>query len=314
MAKKAQRSTTRTPKKPAKGKAGSPAKPKPKPAKKSAASKAAPIPRTRLPLFQVDAFTSRAFHGNPAGVMLLEAWISDDHMQLIAAENNLAETAFFTPKGDKKGVPQFHLRWFTPTLEMDLCGHATLASAHVLWNHVGIKGNAVAFHTRSGVLGVTREDDGGGGELITLDFPARPGQRVKVTDAMCAACGHEPSEAYLARDLMLVFENRRAVYDMTPDFRKIAELEGFGVIVTAPGSAHDFVSRFFAPKAGVPEDPVTGSAHCTLAPYWAARYKKTTLAAHQVSRRGGELRCEVTKDRVKISGHAVTFFQGVCEF
>jgi predicted PhzF superfamily epimerase YddE/YHI9 len=262
-------------------------------------------PATRiatLPMFQVDAFTSRVFHGNPAAVVPLEEWLDAGVMQAIAAENNLAETAFIVPK--KKG--EFEIRWFTPLLEMDLCGHATLASAHVLFEHVGIEAERVVFRSKSGPLPVERSDDG----LLELDFPARPASKVRVTAAMSSACGHEPSEAYLARDLMLVFENRRAIYDMEPDMIGMRNLDGFGVIVTAPGSGHDFVSRFFAPKAGVPEDPVTGSAHCTLAPYWGERLGKSMLMAHQVSRRGGEMRCECVKGRVKMAGHAVTFFDG----
>ncbi|MDX2147453.1 MAG: PhzF family phenazine biosynthesis protein [Planctomycetota bacterium] len=269
-------------------------------------------------MFHVDAFTSRLFHGNPAAVVPLKKWPSDQTLQAIAAENNLAETAFFLyddskpPKGGKAASKReptkvtLPLRWFTPTLEMDLCGHATLASAHVLWTHLGLQAERIVFESRSGPLIVERDHG-----MIEMDFPSRPGKPVPVTVEMSAACGREPVEAYLARDLMLVFDNRRDVYEMKPDMARIAALPGFGVIVTAPGSGHDFVSRFFAPNAGVPEDPVTGSAHCTLAPYWAERLRCKRLFAHQVSRRGGELRCDVDEGRVRLAGHAVTFSEGV---
>ena len=269
-------------------------------------------PKRRAPkplvMYQVDAFTSRLFHGNPAAVVLLEkAWPGDDTMQHIAAENNLAETAFVLPRTRKGGVPRFGLRWFTPKLEVDLCGHATLAAAHVLWNHEGVKGESLVFDSQSGPLPVDRI-----GELIVLDFPRRVGLPCAVSDELCFALGKEPAEAYKASGkIMAVYENRRDVYTLRPDMHKIAELGGLGVIVTAPGSGHDFVSRFFAPRAGIDEDPVTGSAHCTLAPYWSRRLKRDALKAHQVSPRGGELWCEDTGQRVRIGGHAVTYLKGL---
>jgi PhzF family phenazine biosynthesis protein len=267
--------------------------------KRSAVTPAA-APGRVAPMFHVDAFASKLFTGNPAAVVLLDGpWPDDQVLQAIGNENNLAETAFVLPKGRK-----LHIRWFTPEMEMDLCGHATLASAHVLWNHVGLDGDRLVFESRSGPLGVSRGENG----LMALDFPSRPGKPVPITNQLCDALGRAPTELYRSRDLMAVFENRRDVYELKPDMAKLAALDAFAVIVTAPGSGHDFVSRFFAPGAGVPEDPVTGSAHCTLIPYWSDRLGKARLRAHQVSRRGGELWCEDRGTRVSIAGHAVTYF------
>ena len=274
--------------------------------KAAAAKRSHPASATdTVPLYQVDAFTARLFHGNPAGVVPLEKWLPDPVMQAIAAENNLAETAFFVKDKPKGGTPRYHLRWFTPTIEVDLCGHATLAAAHVLWNHLGLKGSKVAFKSKSGELSVARR-----GDLIELDFPARPGTPVRVTDRICAAMGCAPVEAYKARDLLLIFDNRREVYELNPDPVAVAALDCFGVIATAPGSGHDFVSRFFVPKAGIAEDPATGSSHCTLVPYWAARLKKKNVTGHQVSRRSGEMFCELRGKRVGIAGRAVTYLRG----
>jgi PhzF family phenazine biosynthesis protein len=258
----------------------------------------------KLPLFTVDAFTTRRFHGNPAAIVLLDdgKWLPDDTMQAIAAENNLSETAFIRRKG-KTGP--MAIRWMTPTVEVDLCGHATLAAAHVLWNHAGCKDDKIAFSSRSGRLTVSREDG-----RIVLDFPALPGKKVPVTNAMCDALGKAPVEAFMAGKLMCVFENRRDVYQLQPDLAKVARLDCDGVIVTAPGSGHDFVSRYFVPQGGIDEDPVTGSSHCTLAPYWAHVLGKKHLTAHQTSKRGGELWCEVRGSRVRIGGHAVTVSMG----
>jgi PhzF family phenazine biosynthesis protein len=268
----------------------------------SARAAALSSPGRRWPMFQVDAFASRLFTGNPAAVVLLEdRWLSDETMLAIAGENNLAETAFLLAK-----ARTLHLRWFTPALEMDLCGHATLATAHVLIEHVGLKFDRIEFQTRSGPLGVERLSDG----LLSLDLPSRPAEPVPISNQICAALGRAPVECLQARDLMCVFDNRRDVYELKPDMARLAELDAFGVIVTAPGSGHDFVSRFFAPKAGVPEDPVTGSAHCTLVPYWSDRLHKPRLRAHQVSKRGGELWCEDRGTRVRIAGRAVTFLEG----
>lgn len=260
--------------------------------------------RAGLPVFHVDAFAHRVFQGNPAAVVILDRakWPADETMQAIAAENNLSETAFVLRKS-KTAPPA--IRWFTPTVEVDLCGHATLAAAHVLWNHLGVKGSRVVFGSAAGKLPVARN-----GDQIVLDFPSRPGKRVGVTAAMCEALGREPVEAYLAGKLMCVFENRRDVYQLEPDLAKVARLDCDGVIVTAPGSGHDFVSRYFVPQGGIDEDPVTGSSHCTLVPYWAHVLGKKHLWAHQISKRGGELWCELAGSRVRIGGHAVTFAIG----
>ena len=258
---------------------------------------------TKLRMWQVDAFASAVGRGNPAAVVVLDkAWLGDDVMQTIAAENNLSETAFVLMKGKKWG-----LRWFTPRLEVDLCGHATVATAHVLWRHLKLKSERLVFATQSGELSVTQGERG----LIVLDFPSRPGEAMPVTPSICAALGHAPSELLRSPTmLMAVFENRRDVYGLDPDMRALLALEGLGIIVTAPGSGHDFVSRFFAPKAGVDEDPVTGSAHCTLVPYWSDRLGRAKLVGHQVSKRGGMLWCEDRGDRVSIAGHAVTYLEG----
>ena len=254
----------------------------------------------KLPLYQVDAFTKRLFGGNPAAVVLLDEWLPDSVLAAIAAENNLAETAFVIPRADVSP-----LRWFTPVVEMDLCGHATLAAADVVFRYRFASLDRLVFSTRSGELAVTRD-----GALLRMDFPARPGKPVAVTDALAVALGARPREAYLARDLVAIFDSESEVRALRPDFARIALLDAFAVIVSAPGDAVDFVSRFFAPGAGVPEDPVTGSSHCTLTPYWAARLRKNKLKAKQVSPRGGDLLCELRGDRVMIAGHVVEYLRG----
>ncbi len=254
----------------------------------------------KLPLYQVDAFTSRLFGGNPAAVVPLESWLPDPVLAAIAAENNLAETAFVIARPDV--AP---LRWFTPAIEVDLCGHATLATAHVLFHHVYPSANRLTFSTRSGNLGVTRD-----GDLLNMDFPSRPGKPTAVTDGMASALGGRPREALVARDLMVVVDSEAQVRDMRPDFQRIAALDAFAVIVTAPGDTVDFVSRFFAPRAGISEDPATGSSHCTLAPYWAERLGKTRLTARQLSPRGGEMSCEIQGDRILIGGRTVEYLRG----
>src|SRR5262245_22283775 len=254
----------------------------------------------KLPLYHVDAFTGRLFGGNPAAVVPLDEWLPDDVLGAIAAENNLPETAFVLTQQDP--AP---LRWFTPAVEVDLCGHATLATAHVLFRHLRPGHDRLAFSTRSGLLTVTRS-----GELLSLDFPARPGTEVAVTADLVTALGARPSKAYRARDLMAVFDAESNVRGLEPDLERVAALDAFALIVTAPGTEADFVSRFFAPGQGIPEDPVTGSAHCTLIPYWAARLGKTRLSARQLSRRGGELYCTMRGDRVDIAGRAVEYLRG----
>ncbi|MEZ6243623.1 MAG: PhzF family phenazine biosynthesis protein [Phycisphaerales bacterium] len=259
----------------------------------------------KLKLLQIDAFTSAVFKGNPAAVVPLDAWLADETMQAIALENNLSETAFFVPS--ENASADFHLRWFTPALEVALCGHATLASAHALWNHLGHAGDTLRFSTtRSGVLRVTRDDD-----LIVLDFPAYTLEPADISTPLVRALGRQPTELFTAGPkLLAVFENKRDVIEMEPDFRAVADLGHLSVIVTAPGAKHDFVSRFFAPHAGIDEDPVTGSAHCALAPYWSQRLGRKELSAHQVSKRGGVLRCVDHGDRVHVAGHATTYLEG----
>ncbi|MGE5387126.1 MAG: PhzF family phenazine biosynthesis protein [Betaproteobacteria bacterium] len=259
----------------------------------------------KLPLFQLDAFTDRRFGGNPAAVVLLDEWLPDSILAAIAAENNLPETAFVVPVGEV--MP---LRWFTPTEEIDLCGHATLATAQVLFNDYLPMLNRVRFSTRSGELAVGRVALPSGKMGLQLDFPARPGRPVAVDEAMVAALGARPQAALKARDLMLVFASEAEVRALQPDFARVAALDAMAVIATAPGETVDFVSRFFAPGVGIDEDPVTGSAHCTLIPYWAARLGKPALTAKQVSARGGELFCELQGERVLIAGSVVEYLRG----
>jgi predicted PhzF superfamily epimerase YddE/YHI9 len=254
-----------------------------------------------IPYYQVDAFTSTLFAGNPAGVCLLAAWLPDDVLQAIAAENNLAETAFVVQR-----ETGFELRWFTPTLEMDLCGHATLAPAHVIFRHLDYHEAVVRFQTRAGELTVTRTDD-----LLMLDFPARPAVACATPAALREGLGRAPTITAKARDYLAVFDSEREVRELCPDLVALSQLDCVGIIATAPGEDCDFVSRFFAPRAGVPEDPVTGSAHCTLIPYWAERLGRPRLRAWQVSRRGGELFCEHRGERVGIAGRAVTYSSGI---
>lgn len=257
----------------------------------------------KLPIYQVDAFTNRRFGGNPAAVVLLDRWLLDDTLQAIAQENNLSETAFVVPDGDA-----FGLRWFTPQVEVDLCGHATLASAHVLLSHGCARDATVVFRYQGGTLSVTCE-----GDLLAMDFPARPPEPVAPDPAVAQALGAEPTELHAARDLLAVFERQSDIVALRPDFAAVARLDWFAVIASAPGDDCDFVSRFFAPGAGIPEDPVTGSAHCTLVPFWAERLDKSRLHARQLSPRGGELFCERRGERVTIAGHAVEYLRGEIE-
>jgi PhzF family phenazine biosynthesis protein len=253
-----------------------------------------------IPIYQIDAFSNAVFGGNPAAVCPLERWLPDTTLQAIAAENNLAETAFFV-----KNDSGFHLRWFTPAVEVDLCGHATLASAYVLFEFLGERSNEIHFDTKSGRLGVSRD-----GNLLTLNFPARPAESVEASPNLIKSLGREPQAVFAARDYLIVYDSEEAVRSLNPDMEGLKQIDRFAVIVTAPGTDYDFVSRFFAPGKGVPEDPVTGSAHCTLIPYWAKRLNKTKLQARQVSKRGGELFCELDGDRVRISGRAALFLKG----
>lgn len=250
--------------------------------------------------YQVDAFAARVFAGNPAAVCPLDAWLADGLLQAIAEENNLSETAFFVP------VPRgYHLRWFTPVAEVELCGHATLAAAHVLFEILGCNEPAITFETLSGDLVVARR-----GSLLAMDFPATAPRPCAAPAELAAGLGRKPAAVLAAQDFLAVYEDEEEVRCLAPDFGRLRALGLRGVIATAPGREVDFVSRFFAPKYGIPEDPVTGSAHCELAPYWAGRLGKEKLLARQISRRGGELHCELKGERVIIAGGAVTFLEG----
>lgn len=255
-----------------------------------------------IPIYQADAFTDKLFGGNPAAICPLKEWLPEPTMQKIAAENNLAETAFFVPEGDG-----FRLRWFTPEIEIDLCGHATLATAHILYSQLGYTKSIIHFHTeKAGTLTVTKYND-----LYTLDFPARMGEKVAPPEELVKALGTEsPLEAYKSRDYMLVYSSEEEIAAIKPDFNALSKIDALGIIVTARGNRSDFVSRMFAPSAGINEDPVTGSAHCSLIPYWAEQLGKTELHAYQISGRLGELWCELKGDRVRISGKVVTYLKG----
>lgn len=257
----------------------------------------------KIPLYQVDAFAARPFSGNPAAVCPLEQWLDDATLQAIAAENNLSETAFFLAEDEA-----FDLRWFTPAIEVELCGHATLATAWVIFNRFDWPLDAIDFRTRSGALAVSRD-----GDRLAMDFPARPATHAGTLDALAVALGARPREVRRADNgnALAVFDSAAEVESLVPDFAKLGALDMFGVIATAPGEGDaDFVSRYFAPRAGVPEDPVTGSAHCTLVPYWAARLGKEKLFARQVSKRGGELWCQDRGDRTIIAGQCVPTIEG----
>lgn len=255
----------------------------------------------QLTQYQVDAFSDQLFKGNPAAVCPLEDWLPDEQLQAIAMENNLSETAFFVPKGE-----EYELRWFTPAVEVDLCGHATLASAHILFTELGFAAEQIVFRSRSGKLSVHRE-----GDCYWLNFPADQLQKVPTPMYLRKGLQQEPIAVYKGReDFLVVFGLEEKVLTLRPDFKKLAEAGGRGVIVTAPGTKVDFVSRCFFPNAGVDEDPVTGSAHTTLIPYWAERTGRTEFTARQLSRRGGDLRCRLLGDRVEIGGEAVTFMKG----
>jgi PhzF family phenazine biosynthesis protein len=259
-------------------------------------------PMQTIKIYQVDAFTSRLFKGNPAAVCLLDEWLSDDLMQLIAAENNLSETAFVVA-----AVAGYAIRWFTPTVEVDLCGHATLASAYVIFNHTDYAGAEISFHShRSGELKVRKD-----GEKLFLDFPADVYARCENLPGITQGIGCEPLEVYRGKtDFMAVLGSEEEVLGIIPDFAVLATLDARGLIVTAPGRQVDFVSRFFGPAAGVNEDPVTGSAHTTLTPYWADRLGRTELKAAQLSHRRGWLECRYQPPRVIIGGEARLYLTG----
>jgi PhzF family phenazine biosynthesis protein len=254
----------------------------------------------KISCYHVDAFTAKVFSGNPAAVCPIDAWLPDTTLQRIAAENNLAETAFIVQHGN-----EFDLRWFTPTVEVDLCGHATLAAAFVLFTERNVSGQAIRFQSRSGLLAVTRD-----GDVLTLDFPSRPPQPCPLPEALVRGLGRQPVRVLKSRDYFAVFDSADEVRALRPDFAALKTLDCLGTIVTAPGDGCDFVSRFFAPGAGIDEDPATGSSHCTLIPYWTQRLGKTKLFARQLSARGGEFFCELAGDRVRIGGKAVLYLRG----
>lgn len=259
---------------------------------------------TRLKIYQADAFASGLFKGNPAAVVPLKQWLSDGLMQQIAMENNLSETAFFIPEGG-----HFHIRWFTPKAEVRLCGHATLATAHILFNEQEFKGEALAFESKSGMLTVKKA-----GDKLQLDFPADFAQEVEPVGLFTEAFGVQPLKTLKGRtDYLLLFDSEETIATMNPNFPVLYQTNARGIMVTAKGKDVDFVSRFFAPGVGIDEDPVTGSAHTTLIPFWANRLNKTEMTALQLSARGGQLWCTLSGNRVFIAGKAVTYLRGEIE-
>jgi len=257
----------------------------------------------KLDIYQIDAFAEQPFEGNPAAVVPLEKWLPDTTMQAIAEENNLAETAFFVPSNNG-----FHIRWFTPNTELNLCGHATLAAAYVLFNHLAHKADTVSFSSLSGSLSVIRK-----GNLLTLNFPSQPVTPCEVPAALSLGLGIDPSKCFSSEDYLAVFETEEQLASIRPNHEHLKELAYRGVIATAPSKNYDFVVRFFGPKVGVPEDSVTGSAYTQLAPYWANMLGKTKLTAKQISPRSGKVCCELQNDRVLISGNAVKYLEGHIE-
>lgn len=259
----------------------------------------------KIPMWQVDAFAAEVFAGNPAAVCWLEDWLADDVLQAIAAENNLSETAFLVPRGD-----EFELRWFAPAKEVALCGHATLAAAKVLFDRRGWKEELIRFRTRQrGVLAVAKN-----GEWFEMDFPALPARPVATPAGLAVALGAEPRQVLASTDDWLaVLDDEATVRNLKPDLAAVAKFNCRCLVPTARGDAVDFVSRAFAPRYGIPEDPVTGSAHCALAPYWAGGLGKNELRAFQVSARGGEVRCRLAGDRVKLAGQAVVYLEGTID-
>ncbi|MBC5775147.1 PhzF family phenazine biosynthesis protein [Pontibacter sp. KCTC 32443] len=259
----------------------------------------------KIKLYQIDAFTDKVFGGNPAAVCVLDAWLDDKTMQQIGAENNLAETAFVVKTGD-----DYEIRWFTPTVEVDLCGHATLAAAYVLFTYYNHLTDVINLHShRSGLLRVQRRAD-----TLTLDFPTDVFEATETPEALVEAFGKAPRETYKGKtDYLLIFESEDDVAGFNPDTNLINSVEARGVIVSAPGKGVDFVSRFFCPQVGIVEDPVTGSAHTTLTPYWSQRLSKQVMTAKQLSKRQGNLTCEYLGKRVKITGKAVTYLTGEIE-
>ncbi|EDY82668.1 phenazine biosynthesis protein PhzF family [Verrucomicrobiia bacterium DG1235] len=256
----------------------------------------------KLPLLTINAFASEPFTGNPAAVCPLDDWLDDSLLQAIAAQNNIAETAYIV----KTGPGNYKIRWFTPAVEVPLCGHATLASAFALNTCLGETAEKITFDSKSGPLHVDCHD-----ELLTLDFPAQPAKPTATPDWFVNAFGANPVEFHKAAYSLAVFPSEKIVAALEPDFSILQKTPNSNVIVTAPSKRYDFISRFFAPASGIDEDPVTGSAHCTLTPYWANRLKKNALRAKQISKRGGEVDCELTGDRVLLSGKAQLYSQAM---
>ncbi len=255
----------------------------------------------KIPIYQVDAFTDHVFGGNPAAVCPLKEWLDKEIMQKIAKENNLSETAFFVPKDDF-----FEIRWFTPKLEINLAGHPTLATAWVIYNELNYDKDKIKFVSPlSGELFIERKDS-----FISMNFPANKHKPIKTDKLLVKALGHEPTEVLKSRDLLVVYKNQADIENIKPNFGLLEKIDTFGIIITAPGNNCDFVSRFFAPLAGINEDPVTGSAHTILIPYWAEKLNKTKMDAIQLSERIGKLQCEFLGERVKISGIARLFMKG----
>lgn len=255
----------------------------------------------KMNLYQIDAFADRLFSGNPAAVCPLDCWLDDKTMQAIAAENNLAETAFYVANGD-----DFEIRWFTPEVEVDLCGHATLAAAYVLFEEYGFDKPSLRFHSKSGVLQVSKK-----GDLFELNFPVQECTPCAVPVGLAEALGTQIVESLSSDDYLIALETEEQLIELKPDFFKLSQLDARGIIVTAPSQQYDFVNRFFAPNVGINEDPVTGSAFTKLIPYWAKKLNKNVLQAKQVSPRGGEVFCELKGERVLISGYAKKYLQGV---
>jgi len=262
----------------------------------------------KLPIYQIDAFANQAFEGNPAAVVPLQAWLSDEVMQHIAEENNLAETAFFVAENNG-----FNIRWFTPKKEVELCGHATLAAAFVIFNIIGFEGDVIEFESLSGMLTVSKSN-----ELLTLNFPSQAPEACEITENILKGLGlsnqkNQPIECLKNIDYIVVLDSEAAVMDIVPDYNFLQQLDLRGIMVTSVSNNYDFVTRFFAPKYGIPEDPVTGSAYTQLTPYWSEKLGKLRLNAKQVSPRGGELVCELVGERVLISGRAIKYLEGEIE-
>jgi PhzF family phenazine biosynthesis protein len=254
----------------------------------------------QLPVYKVDAFTNKLFGGNPAAICPLEEWLPDDLMQQLAAENNLSETAFFVKEGE-----QFHIRWFTPEFEIDLCGHATLASAYVIFNELNYDKDVIQFTCKSGLLDV-RKNNG----LIEMNFPARMPEEVAAPELLLKGLSIAPDKVLKSRDYFLVYNSEEEIRNLVPDFNYLNQLNVVGIIVTAKGNEVDFVSRFFVPNSVIGEDPVTGSAHSSLIPYWSKELNKTTMSALQLSKRVGTLQCTYLGNRVLMAGTAVLYMRG----